>query len=232
MGKEQETLGFCLLFLSLSPATWYLHCAGRVCRCCKSCPSSALLFSHLQSCAFTSHYWNCSCPAHEECNTNGCVKLNKWHFLTMKCLYVVSAIENTFVVLATNLALGGKVTWGVHAELVQVCNWKPRAFKMLNIMFVQRTCLSSNVCHGRISSEISDHIIAAFISQAPDAANFSSPLVVIKSCLHQWLENWASSRTTWSGFVSSRLLIKVIWDFWTREMYYDCHIDCWIILKA
>lgn len=48
---------------------------------------------------------------------------------------------------------------------------------MLNIMFVQRTCLSSNVRHCLISSEIDDHIVAAFISQAPDAANFT---------LHWW----------------------------------------------
>lgn len=28
MGKEQESLGFLLLFLPLSPGVWYLHCAG------------------------------------------------------------------------------------------------------------------------------------------------------------------------------------------------------------
>lgn len=46
-------------------------------------------------------------------------------------------------------------------------------------MFVQRTCLSSNVCHYLISSEIDDHIIAAFISSGPDAAIFSLLLVVL-----------------------------------------------------
>lgn len=39
-----------------------------------------------------------------------------------------------------------------------------RCFRVLNILFVQRTCLSSNVCHYLISSEIDGEIIAAFIS--------------------------------------------------------------------
>lgn len=43
----------------------------------------------------------------------------------------------------------------------------------------------------------------------------------IKSWLQQLLENWSSSQTTWSGFVCSRLLITVIWDFSTREKYCD-----------
>lgn len=162
MGKEQETLGFWLLFLPLSPAVWYLHCAGKVCRCCKSCPTSALLFSHLQNYMFTSHSWICSCPAHEECNANGCVKLNKWHFSTVK--YLVLANENTLFYCA--LIWFWAERW---PEVFMLC-WcrcvteSLRCFRVLNILFVQRTCLSSNVCHYLISSEIDGEIIAAFIS--------------------------------------------------------------------